>query len=181
MTTNDNDLPLWDAVHTIVFDFDGVFTDNNVYVTEEGIEYVKCSRSDGLGLSMLNKYAQNNDWFLTTFVLSTEANPVVQKRADKLGLSCVQAVRHKAPYLTSYLEEKHLDRSGLIYLCNDLNDLPAMEVAGITVAPCDAHPLVRASAKMIIERKGGDSFVRTFIEMLLRVNQMSHQTLFSIL
>ena len=75
-----------DAVTFVVFDFDGVFTDNRVLVMEDGREAVFCSRADGLGLQALVRSG------VGCLVLSTETNPVVSARAAKLGLECVQGL-----------------------------------------------------------------------------------------
>ena len=65
-------------IRLIAFDFDGVFTDNMVYVLQDGSEAVRCNRSDGIGLQKLNKLG------IKTVIISTESNPVVSARAQKL-------------------------------------------------------------------------------------------------
>ena len=72
--------PLPDPVLLVVFDFDGVFTDNKVYTAQDGTETVMCDRRDGLGVKMLRERG------IDMFILSLEANPVVEARARKLGL-----------------------------------------------------------------------------------------------
>ena len=76
----------------IVFDFDGVFTDNAVILSEKGEESVRCSRADGLGINMLKRHIKNNKIQSKLLVLSTEINPVVSKRCEKLGLDYVQGI-----------------------------------------------------------------------------------------
>ena len=67
-----------DDIDAIILDFDGVLTDNSVYVDQNGIEQVKCSRSDGLAFDVLRKLKK------PIHILSTEKNPVVLARASKL-------------------------------------------------------------------------------------------------
>ena len=105
------------APKLIVFDFDGVFTDNTVYVSEDGREMVRCSREDSLGINMLQ--ARN----LPMFILSTETNPVVAARAAKLKLKAFQGCGNKRQFLESYLNEHNLSSEDVIYMGNDLNDL----------------------------------------------------------
>jgi 3-deoxy-D-manno-octulosonate 8-phosphate phosphatase KdsC-like HAD superfamily phosphatase len=76
-------------IRLIAFDFDGVFTDNMVYVFENGTEAVRCFRSDGIGLHKLKKLG------IDTVIISTEANPVVSARARKLKIHCIQDCQDK--------------------------------------------------------------------------------------
>lgn len=176
--------PALDAVHTIVFDFDGVFTDNKVYVNQGGEELVRCDRADGLGLDFLRRFRDEGRLTAEAFILSKETNPVVQARARKLRLPCVSAVGDKLAFLEQRLSrERPSDPqpfAGLIYLGNDLNDLPVIERAGFSVAPADAHPLVRRAVSVVLERPGGHGFVREFIERLFNISDMSAEDLYGL-
>ena len=70
-------------IRLVAFDFDGVFTDNMVYVMQDGAEAVRCNRGDGIGLQKLTKLG------LETVIISTESNPVVSARARKLKIRCL--------------------------------------------------------------------------------------------
>lgn len=169
-------LPHWNRVNTIVFDFDGVFTNNRVYVDESGTESIGCSRSDGLAFDMLRHFCLLKEWFPEYFILSKETNPVVSTRAKKLGIKCVQSIDNKLEYIEFYLNSNHT--GVLIYLGNDLNDLAVMMHPNVfSVAPLDAHPAIIKIADVIIQRKGGDSFVRSFIEQLIGTDKMNHEEL----
>lgn len=151
----------------IVFDFDGVFTDNKVYVNESGIESVRCDRSDGLAINFLSSWKGQNKNF-DYFVLSTESNPVVSMRCQKLGLKCIQGVNNKRLFMDDFIY-KNKDMYSwekTIYLGNDLNDYSCMIKAGMAIAPIDAHKSVLEIANKVIDRKGGDGFVREAIEQL---------------
>ena len=169
----DKELPDWKDVHTIVFDFDGVFTDNKVLVNQNGIESVHCDRGDGLAFDLLRAFMNANNWVVSYFILSKEKNPVVSIRAEKLQINCVQSISNKSDYLVHYLDENNLKAEGLIYLGNDLNDLAAMQIAGFSISPVDAHPLILNQADLVLPRKGGDGFVREFIEILIGLERMS--------
>ena len=168
-------------LHTIVFDFDGIFTDNKVYVNQQGQEFVRCDRADGLGFNILRNYIEANELKLSFFVLSKEKNPVVTARCEKLNLSCYQGCDNKLHFLKSYLSSNSLSSSGLCYVGNDLNDLPAIMLAGVSIAPSDAHPIIKQYADHVLPNKGGNSFVRSVIEALLDINSLEIGSLLKII
>jgi N-acylneuraminate cytidylyltransferase len=143
-----------------VFDFDGVMTDNRVWVGEEGGELVACNRSDGLGLAMLRQLG------VDLLVLSTETNPVVRARCVKLALPFEQGVRDKAGRLRDLLRERGLAPSDVIYLGNDVNDLDCMRLVGYGVAVADAYPDVRRAADLTLTSAGGHGAVRELCDRL---------------
>lgn len=145
----------------IVFDFDGVFTDNKVYTAQDGTEMVMCDRRDGLGIKMLKDNGQD------MFILSMEANPVVQARARKLGLEAKGGCRDKAEFLTGYLHEKGIAPENMLYMGNDLNDFEAMKMAGFAVAPADAHPDIKKISNLVLTTNGGQGAVRELCEFIL--------------
>ena len=166
-------IPNWQSIHTIVFDFDGVFTDNKVWVDQHGKEAVRCDRGDGLAFDMLRRFVIQRNWKLEYFILSKEKNPVVSSRASKLQFSCAQSVSNKVDYLKAYLAENQKTSQGLVYVGNDLNDLAAMRLSGFSIAPSDAHPLIQRQANLVLQQKGGVGFIRAFVEKLLGIDQMS--------
>ncbi len=110
-------------IQLIVFDFDGVFTDNRVYVLEDGREAVACNRGDGMGLSLLKNAG------LEMVVLSTEVNPVVMARCRKLGLECQHGLNDKRAALEALARKKNVDLRNVLYVGNDINDIGCMEAA----------------------------------------------------
>lgn len=146
----------------IVFDFDGVMTDDRVIQHEDGSEAVVCSRSDGMGI------ARARGAGIRMMVLSKETNPVVARRAAKLRLECHQAIDAKGPALAAWIAGNGLDARGVVYVGNDVNDLPAFAEAGCRVAVADAHPDVRAAAHIILSARGGRGAVRELCELALR-------------
>lgn len=162
-------------VRAIVFDFDGVFTNNKVYVSQDGHESVQCDRGDGLGIDFLRKAVSRKLLTDDIFILSKETNQVVLARAAKLKLRCIHGVDDKLEFLESHIKQKH-NESGLdniIYLGNDLNDLPVIRRAGFSVVPSDAHEIIRRQASVILPENGGNGFVRDFVEILLGINKMT--------
>jgi len=167
--------------HTIVFDFDGVFTDNFVYVDENSIESVKVSRADGYALDLLRKFQKKNNINLNIFILSTEKNKVVRARAKKLQLACILGESNKFQVLMHKFEhERPTDPApfaGLIYFGNDLNDLPVILQAGLSFTPSDAHPRVKEASTHVLNSLGGHGFVREGVEFLIGIDAMSLEEL----
>ncbi len=174
-------LPKWQNVHTIAFDFDGIFTDNKVYFSQEGIEIIRCDRSDSLGLDILKNFIKKNKWDLDYFILSREKNNVVSERAKKLGIKCFSNIKNKKDFLMEYLSKKNenIDKvfDGFIFLGNDLNDLDAINLSGFAIAPLDCHPIIKNNVDLIINKEGGNGFVREFIEILININEFDKKDL----
>lgn len=150
------------SIRFVVFDFDGVFTNNKVIVSEDGKESVVCDRSDGLGLNMLRSLG------IGMAIVSTEVNPVVAARAKKLKLECFHGCEEKHDTVTQLLKEKGIPFSQAAYVGNDINDLSCLNAVGLPVAVADAYPGVLAVAKVVLERNGGEGAVREFCELLVR-------------
>jgi YrbI family 3-deoxy-D-manno-octulosonate 8-phosphate phosphatase len=148
-------------VAAVVLDFDGVFTNDKVIVLQDGREAVVCDRRDGMGIGMLKKAG------MPVWVLSTETNPVVQARAAKLGIPCIQGQADKGAALDRLLAEQGLDPAQVVYLGNDLNDLPCMQRVGCAVAVANAHPRVLAQAGLVLKQRGGDGAIRELCELIL--------------
>jgi len=149
------------TVRLVVLDFDGVLTDNRVIVGGQGREAVIADRADGLGIARLRQAG------VEVMVLSTETDPVVAARCSKLGIPWRQGVADKASVLRALLAERGLEPGDVIYLGNDVNDLPCFPLVGCAVAVADAAPAVRAAADRILTRPGGRGAVRELCELLL--------------
>lgn len=145
-------------VRLAVFDFDGVLTDNRVLVLQDGTEAVWCSRADGLGLAALARIG------VATLVLSTETNPVVGVRCDKLGVRCIQGCDRKADALRAEADRLGVPLANVAYLGNDVNDLECLRIVGFPACVRDAHPAVQRAASWIARRRGGEGAVREFCD-----------------
>ena len=152
--------PFPDDPRLVVFDFDGVMTDNRVWIGEHGDEWVACNRSDGLGLERLRQLG------VDLFVLSTETNPVVAARCRKLGLPCEQGVRDKAGRLRSLLRERGIAPLDVLYVGNDVNDVDCIRLVGCGVAVADAHRDALGAADVVLTRAGGHGAVRELCDRL---------------
>ena len=108
-------------IRLIAFDFDGVFTDNMVYVLQDGSEAVRCNRSDGIGLQKLKKLG------IETVIISTESNPVVSARAQKLKIRCFQNCEDKRKTLENVAREIGISLDEVAFVGNDINDQPCLD------------------------------------------------------
>lgn len=153
--------PWPDRVRLVVFDFDGVMTDNRVWVNQSGQESIAANRSDGMGVEML----LGKDF--RAVIISTESNPVVAARAKKIGLPYFHGVGNKSEVLKAYLEKEAIPPEETIYVGNDVNDLPCFPMVACAVAVGDAHPAVRRQADQVLKHPGGHGAVREICDILL--------------
>jgi YrbI family 3-deoxy-D-manno-octulosonate 8-phosphate phosphatase len=147
--------PLLEDLRFVFFDFDGVFTDNRVWVNERGEETLAFSRSDGLGLRRLDEVG------VQYLIVSMEQNPIVAARARKLNAACVQGVEDK---LSVVRERAGDDLGDVAYVGNDINDAVCLSAVGLPVVPADAWPEVKTLAHWVLERPGGHGCVREFCD-----------------
>ena len=138
----------------VVFDFDGVFTDNRVWTNERGEESVACWRGDALGLRRLEAVGVEH------LILSTEVNQAVGARARKIRATCIQALEDKLPVLEAEAARRGVALAETAYLGNDVNDAGCLGAVGLPVVPADAWPEVVPLARLVLTRNGGYGCVR---------------------
>lgn len=152
-------------IRFLVFDFDGVFTDNRVLVGQDGSEYVFCNRSDGLGIANLRRHG------IDCIVLSAETNPVVLRRCEKLKIECFQGHLDKWEALREILKEKRIDPVHVAYVGNDVNDLPCMEGVGVAISVADGCPEAKSMAHWVTTRRGGRGAVREVCDLVIQAQK----------
>ena len=160
--------PLPHPVELIVFDFDGVLTDNRVWVDEEGHEQVAANRSDSMGL----KYLRRNG--IKLLVISTETNPVVAARCKKIEIPVLQGIWDKATALEEYLKENKIDPQRAVFMGNDVNDIPCFNQVGCSVVVADAQTDAKRHADIILERDGGRGAVRELCDLIMQRNDWQY-------
>ncbi len=148
------------GIRLVAFDFDGVFTDDMVYVFQDGTEAVRCFRGDGIGLQKLAGLG------IETVIISTEANPVVSARAKKLKIRCIQDVGDKRSVLESLARELGVALSEVAFVGNDINDLPALRCVGLPIVVKNAHPDVIKHAIYQTMCSGGHGAVREVCDLV---------------
>jgi YrbI family 3-deoxy-D-manno-octulosonate 8-phosphate phosphatase len=154
-------------IRLVVFDFDGVFTDNMVYVFEDGTEAVRCFRSDGIGLHKLKQLG------IETIIISTEQNPVVSTRARKLKIRCVQNCRDKRAELEKIIQEMSISMAEVAFVGNDINDQACLTCVGMPIVVQDAHPDVQPLARYQTKRPGGFGAVREVCDLFAKTLEAS--------
>ena len=147
-----------DNIDAFVFDFDGVLTNNFVYMDQNGIESVACSRADGLAFDLLRKLNK------PAYILSTEKNPVVTARANKLQITALQGVGDKVEGIKELAVKEGFDIQNILYVGNDLNDYRVMQLCGFTACPSDSHEAIKSISTIVLRAKGGDGIVRELLE-----------------
>ncbi|MFH8347992.1 cytidylyltransferase domain-containing protein [Streptomyces sp. NPDC018045] len=154
-------LPTRDDIDAVVLDFDGTQTDDRVLVDSDGREMVAVHRGDGLGIAALRKAE------LKLLILSTEVNPVVAARADKLRLPVLHGIDRKDLALKQWCEEQGIAPERVLYVGNDVNDLPCFGLVGWPVAVAGAHDVVRGAARAVTSTPGGSGAIREIATWIL--------------
>ncbi len=148
----------------ILFDCDGVLTNNYVYQDENGIEAVRFNRADGLAFDALRKLGK------PVFIISTEENPVVSRRAEKLKISVVQGVRDKTKTVKDLAIKQGFDLNKILYVGNDINDYDVMTNVGLSACPSDSHDQVKAISSIKLNSRGGEGIVRELLENIFELD-----------
>ncbi|MFI1257297.1 HAD hydrolase family protein [Streptomyces netropsis] len=154
-------LPTRDDVDAVVLDFDGTQTDDRVLIDSDGRELVAVHRGDGLGVAALRRAG------LALLILSTEVNPVVAARGRKLRVPVLHGIDRKDLALKQWCEEHAVAPERVLYVGNDVNDLPCFDLVGWPVAVADAHDVVRGAARAVTSAPGGSGAVREIASWLL--------------
>ncbi|MFF2327754.1 MULTISPECIES: cytidylyltransferase domain-containing protein [unclassified Streptomyces] len=154
-------LPTRDDIDAVVLDFDGTQTDDRVLIDADGREIVAVHRGDGLGIAALRKAG------LPLLILSTEQNPVVAARAHKLRIPVLHGIDRKDLALKQWCDEQSIAPERVLYVGNDVNDLPCFALAGWPVAVASAHDSVRAAARAVTTTPGGFGAIREIAAWLL--------------
>lgn len=152
------------TIKLILCDFDGVVTNNLVLTDENGKETVSASRSDSMHIKTLREKG------VEVMILSSEPNSVVKARAKKMGVEAIHGIgmQDKGRVMREVLGQKNVKAENVIYVGNDLNDLPCFEIAGWSVAVADAYPEIIRAADFVLTKKGGQGAVRELCEMVLK-------------
>ena len=133
-----------------------------VLTSQDGIESVIVSRSDGLAVSEFKKMG------ISIVIISTETNDVVKARAQKLDVPCFNGIGEKKSVLLDYCKENNFKTENVIFIGNDLNDMSAMTSIGWPLCPMDAYHEIKDISKFVIQKKGGDSVLRELLEIMTK-------------
>jgi 3-deoxy-D-manno-octulosonate 8-phosphate phosphatase (KDO 8-P phosphatase) len=147
----------------ILTDCDGVLTDGGVYYGEHGEVMKRFNIRDGMGVERLRNLAG-----IQTGVVTGEFSPSLVKRAQKLGITEINlGAKDKETVVRGILDRLQISTSELLYIGDDVNDLPAFPLAGLTACPGDAEDTVKARADLILSKPGGHGAFRELAELIL--------------
>ena len=160
----DNQIISLKNIDVFVFDFDGVMTNNKVYVNQDGKELVSCNRSDGLAIDVLRKLKK------LVYILSTEKNPIVTARANKLQIPVLQGIANKVEGIKVIADSEGLELQNILYVGNDINDYKVMQLCGFSACPSDSHEIIKSVATVVLKTTGGNGVVRELLEDVLNID-----------
>jgi 3-deoxy-D-manno-octulosonate 8-phosphate phosphatase (KDO 8-P phosphatase) len=153
-----------DKIHAFIFDFDGVMTNNLVYIDQDGKETVRCNRADGLAFDVLRKLNK------PAFIVSTEKSQVVAMRAKKLRIPVIQGVSDKVKAVQRLAINNSFNLKNILYVGNDLNDYHVMKFCGLSACPSDSHTKIKELSDIMLKTKGGEGVVRELLENIFNIN-----------
>ena len=150
-------------IRLLVLDVDGVLTDGRMTLSERGDELKSFHTHDGLGINMARRCG------IVVALVTGEKSPIAQARGAKLGVEdVVLGARRKGEVLAELMAKHGVRRDETAFMGDDLLDLPALEAAGLAVAPANAVPEVRGAAHVVTRAAGGAGAVRECVELILR-------------
>lgn len=147
-------------IKLIIYDFDGVMTDNRVILREDGLESVIVNRSDGLAIEIIKNIG------IKQIIITKEKNKVVDARAKKLGIPLIKGINNKKQVLENYCKKNNIFLKSVVYIGNDINDLEAMRAVGHPLCPSDAYEEVKNISKIILDAQGGAGVIRDLLRFI---------------
>lgn len=149
-------------IKAIAFDVDGVLTDGGFWWGPDGQEWKRFCFADIMGLSLARKAG------LVLALISGEDSPLVDRLAAKMGITDVfKNCKDKAKALQSFAESREFSLQEICFMGDDVNDLPALEIAGLAVAPADARTVVLERCSYVSKAKAGNGAAREVIDLIL--------------
>jgi 3-deoxy-D-manno-octulosonate 8-phosphate phosphatase (KDO 8-P phosphatase) len=146
----------------IALDVDGVLTDGGLWWGPNGEEWKRFSFADVMGVSLARKAG------LIVTLISGEDSPLVDRFAAKMNIAdFTKGCKDKASALRAFAERQQLQLGEICFMGDDVNDLAAMQIAGLAAAPADASSAVRQTAAIVTTARGGNGAVRELVDGIL--------------
>lgn len=160
-----NILEQFKKITTFIFDVDGVLTDGSLLLLDNGVQARRMNIKDGYALQLAVKMG-----YRILIVSGSQSEQVIQ-RLQKLGISDVHmSVSDKKSLIEEYMKKKKLKSEEVLYMGDDIPDIPAMSVVGLATCPADAATEIKQTAAYISSVNGGFGCVRDVIEKVLKLN-----------
>jgi 3-deoxy-D-manno-octulosonate 8-phosphate phosphatase (KDO 8-P phosphatase) len=151
-------------ISTFIFDVDGVLTDGTVTIFPNGELIRTMNIKDGYALKTAVDMGYN------VCIISGGTNPAVKSRLQALGITDIYlGAHHKIEHMNEYMDIYNIDPSNVLYMGDDIPDIPVMKICGLAACPKDAVPEVQRISGYISQKKGGKGCVRDVIEQVLKV------------
>ncbi|MBS9462126.1 HAD hydrolase family protein [Flagellimonas sp. 389] len=151
-------------INTFIFDVDGVFTDGSILITTQGEMLRKMNVKDGYALKTAIQKGYN------VCIISGGTNEGVKQRLKGLGVTDIYlGAHHKQEPLEEYMSANHIDSKNILYMGDDLPDIPPMKMVALATSPQNAVAEVKAISDYVSHKNGGDGCVRDIIEQVLKV------------
>jgi 3-deoxy-D-manno-octulosonate 8-phosphate phosphatase (KDO 8-P phosphatase) len=155
---------LLNHIQAFIFDVDGVLTDGKLHISESGELLRQMNVKDGYAL----KHALNKGYKIC--IISGGKNPAVKSRLEGLGVTDVYLGKEsKMESLEEFSEKYDIPLEKMVYMGDDIPDLPVMKAVGLAVCPQNAVPEVKQISHYVSHKNGGDACVRDIIEQVLKV------------
>ena len=156
------------GIDIVAMDFDGVLTDGTFWWGPDGAEWKRLAFSDVMGISLGTRAG------LRFAIISGEDSPLIDRYAGKMKITEVyKGCKDKRSALEDLAGRFGNDLERVAYIGDDVNDLPALAIAGLSAAPSDAHPAVRQSVHRVMTRGGGSGAVRELVDGILAIESAS--------
>lgn len=150
-------------IRLMVMDVDGTMTRGDIYIDSQETETKQFNIKDGCGITAGHTAG------LEFMILTGRESACLQKRARELRIRRVyQNVNNKADFLKGYLEREQISADTVAYIGDDINDLYAMQMAGVAFCPSDAAEEIRQISHVVLNHRGGDGAVREAVERILK-------------
>lgn len=160
------------GIKAVATDVDGCVTSGAIYYGHGGDELKVFHTHDNLGIQLVRSIG----WPVAA--ITARESPMVAHWAAEQGVdSLFQAARSKVPCLEQFCAEHKLELSQVAYLGDDVWDLPAMAVCGLTACPADGNLTVRNQADLVLSLPGGRGALREYVERILRAQGRDHEAL----
>ena len=153
-------------------DCDGCLTDGKLYIGENGEQFKVFSVKDGQGIRLLQSHN------IIPAIITTRTSPVLARRAKELDVTeLYQKVRRKETVLAELAEKYNVSFEEIAYLGDDLNDLRAIQMAGISFAPADCARQIRSEVDIVLRTAGGDGALREAVEMIVDMIENGYENI----
>jgi 3-deoxy-D-manno-octulosonate 8-phosphate phosphatase (KDO 8-P phosphatase) len=151
-------------VTTFIFDFDGVMTDGTVILQHDDHPLRTANVKDGYVLQLAVKLGYN------VAVISGGISRSMDNRFEALNIKdAFTGVKNKLETYNNYLKKKNINPEQVIYMGDDIPDIPVLKSVGVPVCPADAAEEVKAVSVYISDKNGGEGCVRDIIEQVLKI------------